>query len=87
VEGLASGRPALVTEQVGLAEILRDSGAGVISARSGPAVAQALDRLEGDWKNYGSAARRLAERWFGADRFLDEYRRLYDEMLAARRIA
>ena len=84
VESLACGRPVLVTEQVGLAELVRDGQGGVICPATGEAIAEQLDRLEAEWTLYAAAARRLAERWFGADRFLDEYRQVYDGLVPGR---
>ncbi len=82
VEGLACGRPVLVTDHVGLADFVREGGAGLSCAATGEALAEGLDRLEAGWGRYSQAARGLAERWFGAGRFLAAYRRLYDEVLA-----
>jgi glycosyltransferase involved in cell wall biosynthesis len=84
VESLACGRPVLVTEQVGVADLVRDGMAGAVCPARGEAIAEHLDRLEAGWDEAARAARRLAERWFGADRFLGEYGRLYDEVLADR---
>ncbi len=87
VESLACGRPVLVSEQVGLAEVIRDGQAGIVCQANGEAIAAALDRLESGWVQYSSAARSLAEKWFGADRFLRKYGQLYAEVLDARRAA
>jgi glycosyltransferase involved in cell wall biosynthesis len=87
VESLACGRPVLVTEHVGLAGLIREGGAGLSCAATGEALAEHLDRLQAGWAQYSQAARRLAERWFGAERFLAAYQRLYDELIAARSTA
>jgi glycosyltransferase involved in cell wall biosynthesis len=87
VESLACGRPVLVTELVGLADVVREAGAGAVCDPTGEAMAGQLDRLEADWDEYSVAARRLAERCFGADRFIEQYRRVYDEVLHGRRAA
>lgn len=87
VEGLACGRPALVTEPVGLSELIREANAGAVCEATGESVAEQLDRLERDWSTYSAAARQLAERWFGAERFIEQYRRVYDEVLHGRRAA
>jgi glycosyltransferase involved in cell wall biosynthesis len=82
VESLACGRPVLLTETVGLAELVRDADAGQVSAATGEALAEHLDRLRAGWDRYSRNARRLAERWFGQERFLAAYRQLYDEVLS-----
>jgi glycosyltransferase involved in cell wall biosynthesis len=81
VESLACGRPVLVTEPVGLADLVREAGVGVVSPASGAALAERLDELQAEWPRYSQPARRLAERWFGADQFLRDYHRLYSELL------
>ncbi len=82
VESLACGRPVLLTETVGLAEPVRDADAGRVCPATGEALAEHLDRLRTDWGRYSRNARRLAERWFGQERFLADYRQLYDEVLS-----
>jgi glycosyltransferase involved in cell wall biosynthesis len=81
VESLACGRPVLVTEQVGLADLVREGGAGFICPAAGAALADRLDALQRDWDFHAASARRLAKRWFGVDRFLSEYHRLYEQLL------
>ncbi len=87
VESLACGRPVVVTEQVGLADLVREGKAGAVCAATGEAIAEQLDRLQAVWEAHSTAARRMAEDWFGVERFLDGYRRLYDELIAGRRAA
>jgi glycosyltransferase involved in cell wall biosynthesis len=82
IESMACGRPVLVTKAVGLSGFIREGGAGIVCAATGEALAEHLDQLEADWAHYSKRARRLAERWFGVDRFLDRYARLYDEAVA-----
>jgi glycosyltransferase involved in cell wall biosynthesis len=81
VEGLACARPALVTNVVGLSDLVREGAAGVVCSPSGDALADGIDRLMADWPTYSVHARRLAERWFGQDRFLAEYDRIYRQLV------
>ncbi len=81
VESLACGRPVLVTEKVGLAELVREERAGLVSEPTGVALADHLDRLQSDWEGYSRRARRLAERWFSQEKFLESYARLYHGVL------
>lgn len=86
VESLACGRPVVVTEQVGLADMIKEEKAGLVCLASGASLAEQLDRIQSEWTSYSVAARRLAERCFGVDAFLDSYRRLYDDVLACRNV-
>lgn len=81
IESLACGRPVLLTEQIGLAEMVRAADAGQVCAPTGEALAEHLDRLQRDWQHYARKARGLAESWFGVEKFLTGYRRLYAEVL------
>jgi glycosyltransferase involved in cell wall biosynthesis len=83
IESLACGRPALVTEAVGLADLVRAGHAGYVAAPTGEALAEGLDRVRADWDHYAREARALAERAFGVERFVQAYRQLYEEVLAA----
>lgn len=85
IEALACARPVLVTPTVGLADVIREENAGVVCSPTGEALAENLDRLEADWKSYSTRARGLAERCFGADRFVQAYQGLYADVLGARR--
>jgi glycosyltransferase involved in cell wall biosynthesis len=82
VESLACGRPVVTTPEVGLAEVVCNEQGGCVCAASGEALAESLDRLQADWPAYSARARRLAERWFAAEKFLQEYQRLYQELTA-----
>jgi glycosyltransferase involved in cell wall biosynthesis len=81
VESAACGRPVLTSEIAGLADAIREGAAGVVSRVTGEELAQNLDRLAADWKNYSRAARKLAEAHFGLENFLEQYRRLYADVL------
>jgi glycosyltransferase involved in cell wall biosynthesis len=81
VEGLACGRPALVTPVVGLSDLVREGQAGVVCEPSAAALADGIERLRLDWYRYANQARRLAERWFGREQFLAAYAGIYQELL------
>lgn len=82
IEGLACGRPAVVTETVGLAQLVRDANAGIVCNPDGNAIAESLDHLASSWDRYSGCARRLAEQNFGADKFIASYSQLYHDVLA-----
>jgi glycosyltransferase involved in cell wall biosynthesis len=82
VESLACGRPVITTPGVGLAEVVGAERGGVVCPANGEALVDGLDRLQADWPSYSARARGLAERWFGVERFVHAYERLYGQMLA-----
>jgi len=81
VESMACGRPVVVTKTVGLADIIQESGAGIVCEPVGEALAEALDLLSSDWAAYSTAARKAAVTHFGMDRFLAGYKAIYEEVL------
>ncbi|MBI4524932.1 MAG: glycosyltransferase [Deltaproteobacteria bacterium] len=81
IESMACGRPVLATAVVGLANLIREGTAGVVCNPTGAEIAQQLDCLSKDWGNYSRCARKLAEAHFGMERFLQDYKQLYDEVL------
>jgi glycosyltransferase involved in cell wall biosynthesis len=82
VESLASGRPVLVTEAIGLANLIREEQAGLVCPPTGAALAESLDRLQADHSRYCRNARRLAESRFSVEKFLAAYAQLYEEVIA-----
>lgn len=80
LEGLASGRPCVVTSDSALAPLVVASGAGAVAGRSVEALGAAVDRLRQDWTGCAARARHLAETSFDAAQFLDVYGRLYEEV-------
>jgi glycosyltransferase involved in cell wall biosynthesis len=81
IESLACGRPVVATPAVGLAELVREGNAGLVCAATGESLAACLDRLQAEWAAYARAARRLAERCFAAEGFLEAYGRVYAEVV------
>jgi glycosyltransferase involved in cell wall biosynthesis len=80
VEGLAAGRPCIMTAESGLSRVLDRSGAGVVTERDVTGMAAAVDRLRGSWEDYSHRARELAESEFGLKQFRASYERIYTEL-------
>ena len=83
IEGLACGRPAIVTHQVGLASLVAEAGAGIRCAADADAIADSIDRLQCDWTTASCRARELAEQRFAIGDFIASYARLYEELTHA----
>jgi glycosyltransferase involved in cell wall biosynthesis len=83
VEGLACGRPAIVTPGVGLAREIARHQAGIVADRSVPALSAAVDALREGWPVLADRARALAERHFTVSGFRAGYDALYDATRSA----
>ena len=77
VEGLASGLPSLVSDSCGIADLIAEWQAGVVTARSAEALACGIDDLRRRYDATRRAARRLAEAEFDRRRAADRYAGLY----------
>ena len=82
VEGLACGRPALVTRGCGIASLICESGAGVVADGDPGSLDRALDDIRKDYATRARSARALAKRHFGLERFREEYAALYARIAA-----
>jgi glycosyltransferase involved in cell wall biosynthesis len=80
IEGLATGRPCIMTPEGGLSRLLDRSGAGVVAERDVTALAAAVDRLRGTWQDYSRRAREMAEREFDLRQFQVAYERIYRDL-------
>lgn len=87
LEGLACGRPALVTDGCALGEMIAGAGAGVVVRRSPEGLAAGIETLRASYGEFAAAARRLAETRFDEARFCAEYGALYEELRGSRRWA
>jgi glycosyltransferase involved in cell wall biosynthesis len=84
VEGLACGRPALVTDTCGIADVIREWRAGVVTSRSAVDLARGIDRLRDGYSAMSAQARRLAEAEFDCRRAAQRYGALYRSLIQRR---
>lgn len=80
IEGLACGRPAIVSTSCGIGDLVCRSGAGLTPDRTPTAVVQAIRSLTTGAEGWRARARALAEREFGLSAFCDSYRSLYCQL-------
>lgn len=77
VEGMAAGRPAVVTRQTGIASLVREHGAGSVCEARGESLAAALDAVADDRAQFARRAQELARAQFAVSRFRTRYREIY----------
>lgn len=85
IEGLACGRPAIVSDESGLAGLVDAAGAGIATARRVPALSEAVDRLKSEWFIRSERARALAEAHFDERQFVARYEQMYQQLKKATR--
>ncbi|WP_181704418.1 glycosyltransferase family 4 protein [Chthonobacter albigriseus] len=79
LEGLFCGLPAVVTDDTGIADPVRDSGAGAIATRDPDSIAAAVAMAYAERRAMSAAALRLRDR-FSLDRATAQWARLYAEL-------
>jgi len=80
IEGLAAGRPALLTDTCDLADLVGDWQAGVVTERTVTGLAAGVDDLRSRYELASVRARRLAESEFDHTSALAKYRRIYESL-------
>lgn len=81
IEGLACGRPTLVSPAVGTSALIEENGAGIVIRRDPEGLVAAITELRQDVEGFSRRARRLAESHFGVERFTARYAELYHRVL------
>ena len=80
IEGLACGRPAILSRSCGIAGAVARHAAGIAVDRHAEAVGEGIERVRSDYERFSVNARALAEQHFDVKRFLGAYRDLYTEV-------
>jgi glycosyltransferase involved in cell wall biosynthesis len=81
LESFACGRPAIMTDLVGLADVQGVRDANVICHADVESVCSAIDELQVDWPLRARRVRELAEDQFSQRRFIREYQAFYASVL------
>lgn len=81
LESLACGVPVVVTDLVGLAEIIESENCGRVAAANPNRLCDAVEQVLATQKKLRAAARAAAENWFSAAGFIECYRRMYAQVI------
>lgn len=82
LEGLACGRPALLSTTCGIARLVADHGAGVAVSRDIESLVSGVAVLRDNLPALAAGARSVAEQCFGLERCCRRYEELYDQLAA-----
>lgn len=88
VEAMASGVPIVVSRVSDLPLLVEEAANGFVCDPEDPAsiaevMAQMLATSDHEWAAMGRRSRELAVRWFGRERFVDEYESLYRRLVGS----
>lgn len=82
LEGLAAGKPVITSRQIAMADLVRQSGCGmVVDAVSSAALLEAVEHFRNNREKVISAARFFEWEAFSIDRMLDQYEAVYNSVL------
>lgn len=84
VEGLALRRPALLADTCGIAPLVAEWKAGVVTSRSAEALAAGVEQLQRTYDSCCQQARRLAADQFDGAKALRRYEHLYQRLAVGR---
>jgi glycosyltransferase involved in cell wall biosynthesis len=82
LEGLACGRPALVSDSCGIAPLIAARGAGVVVPRDIASLVAGVAVLRDTLHTCAAGAHALAQECFGLERCREQYERLYQQLAA-----
>jgi len=77
VESLATGRPVLVSGEVGIADVIQSEQCGVVFQPDAASLGGAITLLQQEYASFQKYARTCANRHFDEKVFLSSYERLY----------
>ena len=80
IESLAAGKPLIVSSQTGIAEIVSKSKCGVVFDPNLNNLLEAIDNLKKNYLKYQRNCRKTAEYYFSEEKFIQSYKKIYEEM-------
>jgi len=84
IEGLAAGKPVLVSRETGIADLIEQEKCGVVFKPTEEETLKAISELKKNYKIYQTNARQCAEKYFSAHKFIQNYKTIYNEALNQR---
>lgn len=82
MESLAAGKPVLVSSQTGIAPLIEKEKCGVVFEPRPADLLKAIGELKKKYGSYQKKCRATAEKYFSQQRFLQEYEKIYQEVIA-----
>jgi glycosyltransferase involved in cell wall biosynthesis len=83
LESLASGRPVVSTDVIGLGQILSDNNCGIACSPTLDEFLKAMNRIKDLYPTFQENCEGTAEKLFKKDQFLLRYKKLYTEVINA----
>jgi glycosyltransferase involved in cell wall biosynthesis len=85
IESLATGRPVLVSDKVGIADVVQKESCGVVFSADTGSVVESIEKMQQGYNAYRKSARTCANTCFDEKVFLASYEKLYTSILLQNR--
>jgi glycosyltransferase involved in cell wall biosynthesis len=79
-EGMAMGRPGLVSDKVGISDVIRETDSGIVFKPDRQGFVDAISRLIREYDKFRANCRPAAMKYFSTQSFLGAYQALYDSL-------
>ncbi len=80
IESMACGRPVILTDQIGISNLLKEEQCGIVCDPTIDGICNAIECVSSNINNLGTAARATSEKWFSEETFIQKYRSLYSQL-------
>ena len=80
IESLANGKPVLVSEKIGISELIKKENAGVIFNTNTESLSESIDEIKNNYYKYQKNAISTAKKYFSKEKFILEYKQIYEEL-------
>ncbi len=81
MESLSAGKPVLVSHHVGIADMVNDTGCGLVFEADVDDIIRRIQQLRDSYSMYQAKARETAEKYFSVHTVVKEYMKLYDDLI------
>lgn len=81
IESFASGRPVIVTDKVGVHNLVERCGAGLVSKPNAEDLCDKIISIKKDYFQYQVNVRKCAEEYFHLQNYLSEYSKIYNKYI------
>ena len=81
IESLASGKPVLVSDKVGISGLIEKEKCGVVFRPDPSGFVRAIEELRSHYDFYQERTIPVAKKYFSLDTFVNKYEKLYSELI------
>lgn len=81
IESLAAGKPVIISKNIYMADLIEKENCGVVVEPNLRSLKKGMDKFIQNYDEYQSNCRRTAEKYFSREKFLEEYKEVYESVI------